>query len=101
MQDYPEDCDGGMSQVFNGEKMLFDSPSEIATPTVRVNGCIYYVDELLQQSSGAYFIPERFFYAKDTEGGSDTGVYTGRQLFSLGYVISESIVSHLLVISHT
>ncbi|KAG2086478.1 hypothetical protein BD769DRAFT_1320705, partial [Suillus cothurnatus] len=58
MQDYPEDGGRGMSQVFNGEKMLFKLPSP---PAVKVDGEIYFVNELLQDSSGDYFIPEHFF----------------------------------------
>ncbi|KAG2104655.1 uncharacterized protein F5147DRAFT_746517 [Suillus discolor] len=58
MQDYPEDCGKGMLQVFNSTKMLLDLPSP---PAARVDGMIYFVNELLQESSGAYFIPEQFF----------------------------------------
>lgn len=60
MQDYPEDKGGGMSQVFHGEKMLLELPSP---PAARVDGKIYFVNELLQECSGAYFVPERFFNA--------------------------------------
>ncbi|KAI5995503.1 hypothetical protein EDD15DRAFT_2140887, partial [Pisolithus albus] len=60
MQDFPEDGGNGMSQVFNGEKMLHEMPSP---PAVRVHGSIYFVGELLQESSKGYFIPERFFLA--------------------------------------
>ncbi|KAG2099448.1 hypothetical protein BD769DRAFT_1329595, partial [Suillus cothurnatus] len=60
MQDYPEDGGRGMSQVFNGEKMLFELPSP---PAAKVDGEIYFVNELLQDSSGDYFIPELFFFA--------------------------------------
>lgn len=59
MQDYPDDGGPSMSQVFNGTKMMFDGP---ASPAVRVDGKIYFVDELLQERSGHYFIPKRFFY---------------------------------------
>ncbi|KAG2064483.1 hypothetical protein BDR04DRAFT_1162485 [Suillus decipiens] len=58
MQDYPEDGGDGMSQVFNGTKMLLDLPSP---PAVRVDGTIYFINELLQESSKGYFIPEHFF----------------------------------------
>ncbi|KAG1879856.1 hypothetical protein F4604DRAFT_1923063 [Suillus subluteus] len=58
MQDHPEDGGDGMSQVFNSTKMLLDLPSP---PAVRVDGTIYFVNELLQESSKAYFIPEHFF----------------------------------------
>jgi hypothetical protein len=61
MSDYPIDGGAGMSQVHHGEKMLIDTPPGTTTPTVRVNGKIFFVGELLQCASGAYFIPERFF----------------------------------------
>ncbi|KAG2099140.1 hypothetical protein BD769DRAFT_1631222 [Suillus cothurnatus] len=56
MQDYPEDGGKGMSEVFNGEKMLFELPSP---PAAKVDGEIYFVNELLQDSSGDYFLPQR------------------------------------------
>ncbi|KAG1735638.1 uncharacterized protein EDB91DRAFT_1250472 [Suillus paluster] len=62
MQDYPEDGDKGMSQVFNGDKMMFELPSP---PAAKVDGEIYFVNELLQDVSGDYFIPEHFFLASD------------------------------------
>ncbi|KAG1741897.1 uncharacterized protein EDB91DRAFT_1010901, partial [Suillus paluster] len=58
MQDYPEDGGKGMSQVFNGKKMLFDLPSP---PVVQEDRTVYFTDELLQESSGGYFIPKQFF----------------------------------------
>ncbi|KAG1723899.1 hypothetical protein EDB19DRAFT_1915867 [Suillus lakei] len=77
MQDYPEDGGKGMSQVFNGEKMLFELPSP---PAAKVDGEIYFVNELLQDASGDYFIPERFFLASysSTNDGAD------KQLHALG-----------------
>ncbi|KAG2051958.1 hypothetical protein BDR06DRAFT_1009890 [Suillus hirtellus] len=60
MQYYPEDSGKGMLQVFNGEKMLFELPSP---PAAKVDGEIYFMNELLQDASGDYFIPERFFLA--------------------------------------
>ncbi|KAG1753110.1 hypothetical protein EDD22DRAFT_981618 [Suillus occidentalis] len=56
MQDYLEDGGAGMSQVFHGEKMLLELPSP---PAARVDGKIYFVNELLQECSGAFFIPEQ------------------------------------------
>jgi len=47
-----------MLQVFNGTKMLLDLPSP---PAARVDGLVYFVNELLQESLGAYFILEWFF----------------------------------------
>jgi hypothetical protein len=58
MQDYPEDSGKGMSQVFNGTKMLLDMPSP---PAVWVHGSIYITDKLLQDSTRGYFIPQWFF----------------------------------------
>ena len=60
LQDFPEDGGDGMSQVFHGEKLLHELPSP---PAACVDEIIYFVDELLQDSSGGYFIPECFFLA--------------------------------------
>ncbi|KAG1765731.1 hypothetical protein EV702DRAFT_981334, partial [Suillus placidus] len=57
MQDYPDDGGEGISQVFNRMKMVLDLPS---SPAVRVDGTINFINEVLQESSKAYFIPERF-----------------------------------------
>ncbi|KAI0316171.1 hypothetical protein OF83DRAFT_1033568, partial [Amylostereum chailletii] len=65
MPDYPEDMGGGMSQVYHSSKLLEEMPTALVHPNVRVRDKIFYVEELLQQESGAYFIPERFFYARD------------------------------------
>ncbi|KAL4065522.1 hypothetical protein V8B97DRAFT_2025781 [Scleroderma yunnanense] len=59
MQDYSEDGQGHMSQVHHGQKMLEELPDGLAPPSVCVNHDIYFVNELLQQSSKQYFIPKR------------------------------------------
>jgi hypothetical protein len=58
IQNYPEDGGDRMLQVFNGTKMLLDLPS---LPAVRIDGTIYFINELLQESSKGYFILECFF----------------------------------------
>ena len=80
MQDYPEDGGRGMSQVFNGEKMLFELPSP---PAAKVNGEVYFVNELLRDSSGDYFIPEQFFIASYTP----TGDTADKLLHALGCTV--------------
>jgi hypothetical protein len=89
MSDYP--CDGGtgMSQAHHGEKMLIDLPSKCATPTVRVDGKIYYTGELLQQTSGRYFIPERFFLRKQV---GETAGDRSEELHALGWEVDRSQV---------
>ncbi|KAG2156935.1 uncharacterized protein EDB93DRAFT_1247115 [Suillus bovinus] len=85
MQDYPEDGGRGMSQVFNGEKMLFELPSP---PAAKVNGEIYFIKELLQDSSGDYFIPEHFFFASyASEPTSDTA---DKLLYALGRAVQRT-----------
>ncbi|KAG1765890.1 hypothetical protein EV702DRAFT_1283028 [Suillus placidus] len=72
MQDYPEDGRGNMSQVHHGSKMLHELPEELLVPSVRVNGGIYFRNELLQSTTG-FFIPTHFFQANipivQTEAG--------------------------------
>jgi hypothetical protein len=96
MQDYPEDGGIGMSQVFNGKKMLFDLPSP---PAVRVDRTVYFTDELLQESSGGYFIPKRFFLA-----AADTPIDTTKSceqsekvLYALGRAVERTEVCRLYV----
>ena len=89
MRDYPHDNGPGMSQIHNGQKMLLDLPQHVTTPTVRVDDWIYFVGELLQRKSGAYFIPERFF-TRNT-GGQGPGQQ--QELFSLGRSAVRSSVS--------
>ena len=82
MQDYPEDGGKGMSQVFHGNKMLTEAPSP---PVVQVDGTIYYSDEILQEASGGYFIPEQFFLATRTAtGNSVTENANAKETFALG-----------------
>ncbi|KAG1737140.1 uncharacterized protein EDB91DRAFT_1083172 [Suillus paluster] len=92
MQDYPEDSGEGMSQVFNGKKMLLDLPSP---PAVRVDGMIYFTGELLQDDSGGYFIPERFFHAALpadlSDGDSDPCEQSDEKaLYALGRVVERT-----------
>ncbi|KAG1795226.1 hypothetical protein EV424DRAFT_1306863, partial [Suillus variegatus] len=92
MQDYPEDGREGMSQVFNSKKMLLDLPSP---PAARVDGMIYFTGELLQDNSGGYFIPERFFHASLPVDLSDDGSdpceqSDGKALYALGQVVERT-----------
>lgn len=95
MQDYPEDAGPRMTQVFNGGKMLFDGPSDIGTPTVRVHGLVFFVNEILQLASGGYFIPVKYFYAvaPGCEGSSGSG--SEKELFALGHDVERLEVSRV------
>ncbi|KAH7917041.1 hypothetical protein BV22DRAFT_1027066 [Leucogyrophana mollusca] len=86
MQDYPEDGQGQMSQVHHGDKMLHHLPDDLAAPSVRVDNNIFFVDELLQQSSRGYYIPKKFFQAK-------TGTSGEAQVLALGHNVSRTNVS--------
>lgn len=70
MQDYPEEGEGRMSQVHHGYKMLEGLPHEPAPPCVRVNREVFFVNELLRQTSREYFIAKKYFQAK-LEVGSE------------------------------
>lgn len=94
MQDFPEDGGSGMSQVFHGEKILHERPSP---PSVCVNGNVYYVDELLQDSSGAYFIPERFFLTSPSvASGSGGRPADTKELFALGHTAEQTEVGFIV-----
>ncbi|KAI9567247.1 hypothetical protein HD554DRAFT_2173583 [Boletus coccyginus] len=71
MQKYPENGQGRMSQVHHGSKMLEDLPDGLAPPCVHVDCAIYFVNELLRQLTGQYFISKKFFQTRmSMEGGS-------------------------------
>ena len=88
MQDYPEDGGSGMKQVLNSTKMLLNIPSKIISPTVCIHGWIFFVNELLQCSSGAYFIPECFLNVKLVVSGSTMEPFQDKELFALGHNVS-------------
>ncbi|KAI6008552.1 hypothetical protein EDC04DRAFT_2539208, partial [Pisolithus marmoratus] len=83
MQDFPEDGGKGMSQVFQGEKLLHELPSP---PAIQVDGTVYFVDELLQECSGDYFFPECFFLAaSEAMGGDSAGPLQPKVVYALGH----------------
>ncbi|KIK34743.1 hypothetical protein CY34DRAFT_66346, partial [Suillus luteus UH-Slu-Lm8-n1] len=83
MQDYPEDGGRGMSKVFNGEKIQFELPSP---PAAKVDGEIYFVNELLQDILGNYFLPNCFFLAS-YRSSSDTA---DKVLHALGCAVQQT-----------
>ncbi|KIN94071.1 hypothetical protein M404DRAFT_169286 [Pisolithus tinctorius Marx 270] len=95
MQDFPEDRGNGRSQVFHGDKLLHELPSP---PAARVNGTIYFVDELLQDISGGYFIPECFFLATSSvASGGDLPMTEGtKELFALGRAVKRTDAGFLV-----
>lgn len=86
MRDYPEEGQGRMSQIHHGEKMLHGLPDDLATPTVRVGGSIFFVNELLQQVSKDYFIPKKFFQAQ-------VSADRDAEILSLGHFVTRTEVS--------
>ena len=95
MQEYPEDGQGWISQVHHGSKMLEDLPDGLAPPCVHVDRVVYFVDELLQQSTGQYFILKKFFQARMSreEGCME------RTIFTLGHNVSKISVHPLALFS--
>ncbi|KAF8438190.1 hypothetical protein L210DRAFT_3679452 [Boletus edulis BED1] len=86
MQEYPEDGQGRMSQVHHGSKMLDDLPDGLAPPCVRVDRAVYFVNELLQQSTGQYFIPKKFFQARMSPEGESVEP----TILALGHKVSKT-----------
>lgn len=79
-----------MSQAWHAEKMLRDAPSP---PAVRVEGMIYYTDELLELCDKKLFIPERFFYEVPTCSGTQPSESQPiGNLFALGHIVTRSEV---------
>jgi hypothetical protein len=96
MNDYPRDGGKGMKDHFNGDKMLFDVPEDIASPTVRVDGDIYFVNELLQLKNGGYFIPQCFLYAAVSNNTTEAA----EELCALGNKVERSDVRVIISIIH-
>ena len=92
MQDYPEDGQGWMSQVQHGSKMLMGLLDEFTPLSVQVNGKVFFVNELLQQSTKGYFIPMKFFQAQ-------AGPTVETQVLSLGHKVSHTDVSTSCIFS--
>ncbi|KAJ6458275.1 hypothetical protein C8R45DRAFT_1221656 [Mycena sanguinolenta] len=57
---YPDDSGNKLEEVWNGDKMLRDVPDHLLSPTIRNNGVIYYVNELVQCFDGSWFLPKRW-----------------------------------------
>ena len=93
MQDYQVSSGDGMKQAFNAEKMLIDIPSEMATQTVHVDGELFYLNKLLQQKSGEYFILECFFFAKTSDQEPLAGALSEGDLYALRQEVEKSDMS--------
>lgn len=84
-----------MSQLHHSGKMTSDLPGGVVSPAAKVNGVVYFVDELLRLRSGEYFIPERFFQGQPSEGGASPSNSPPRsnwcgkeqELYALGWVV--------------
>jgi hypothetical protein len=57
---YPHYENDYMSQTWHGTKMVKDISDDLLSPTLRYNGHIYWVNEVVQRVSGNYFIPKRW-----------------------------------------
>ena len=91
MEDYPVDQDGAMSEAHHASKLLSGVSGSVCTPSVRVQGKIYFTDELLQLQSLDYFIPKRFFRgAMETDGVSQDSKLP---LYAVGWIVSRKDVS--------
>jgi len=67
MQFYPEDGEGGMSQLWHGAKWLKDIPDKFLTPMAihPVNAQHFYVREVCQCTDGTLFLPLRWYQKPD------------------------------------
>ena len=92
MNDYPRDGGKGMTDHFNEDKMLFDVPEDIASPTIRIDGNIYFMNELLQLTNGKYFILQCFLYTKISRDNGNADAAAAEELHALGYKVERSDV---------
>ncbi|KAJ6624579.1 hypothetical protein B0H10DRAFT_2162183 [Mycena sp. CBHHK59/15] len=65
---YPEDRGNKLGEVWHGDKMLRDIPDHLLSPTIRHNGTIYYVNELVKCSDGSWFLPKRWLTRSGRKG---------------------------------
>lgn len=86
MEDYPIFSGSSMSQVWNGTKMLLDLPPELATPTARNAGKIFWINELTQLSDYSYFIPAWYFRLQDEHDTEE------HKLMALGWQVERRMV---------
>lgn len=77
----PHDDGKRMSQAWHGHKMIHDIPDRFLTPCVRLNGRVFYVNELVRRQND-WFIPLRWITA-----GSNN------ELCAIGYKVQETSVS--------
>lgn len=63
-----------MSQAWHGHKMVHDLPDRFLTPSVRIDGQIFYVNELVRHKHD-WFIPLRWI----TQG-------TEKELCAIGHI---------------
>ena len=71
--------------------MLEDLPDDLAPPCVCIDHSVYFVNELLRQSMGQYFIPKKFFQAQMSMQGA-----VQPTLLALGHEVSKTLVSFSL-----
>ena len=88
MQDYPVNGGKIMVQVFSGEKLLLKAPVETHLPAARVQGKIFFINELTQLSNSKYFVPEMFFCEAPNEARGNQE----QNLFSLGTMVDLMVV---------
>ncbi|KAG8787398.1 hypothetical protein FRC12_015622 [Ceratobasidium sp. 428] len=75
---YPHFDDKRISQIWNGDKLLWSVPDHVLTPTIRHCGQIYYVGELVQRKQG-WFLPLRWILKGE-----------GRELYGVGHTVEET-----------
>ncbi|KAJ6583645.1 hypothetical protein B0H10DRAFT_2198263 [Mycena sp. CBHHK59/15] len=79
---YPEDAGNKLGEVWHGDKMLRDIPDHLLSPTIRHNGVIYYVNELVKCMEGRWFLPKRWLTRN-----------SGKVMFASGHPVSDSVAT--------
>ncbi|KAJ7069017.1 hypothetical protein B0H15DRAFT_807270 [Mycena belliarum] len=76
---YPEDAGNKLGEVWHGDKMLRNVPDHLLSPTIRHNGVIWYVNELVQCFDGSWFLPKRWV----TQSGGNVMLASGFKVVEL------------------
>ncbi|KAG8796301.1 hypothetical protein FRC12_000716, partial [Ceratobasidium sp. 428] len=76
---YPHSDGDRMSQAWHGRKMIHDMPDYLLTPCARINGQIFYVNELVRRKDD-WFIPLRWITVGATQ-----------ELCAIGHIAKDTV----------
>ncbi|KAJ6621770.1 hypothetical protein B0H10DRAFT_1945050 [Mycena sp. CBHHK59/15] len=95
---YPEDGGNKLGEVWHGDKMLRDIPDHLLSLTVRYNGVIYYVNELVKLE-GRWFLPKRWLTRNSGKVMLASGHHVTNSDLQAGLVVDDSTLDVVEVLT--